>query len=130
MKRGNRSMMKTFVFGVVMSAALFAGAASAQTADPAEGEKVFAACKACHSLEAGKKGVGPSLAGIVGRKAGTVEGFAYSEPMKASGITWDDTSLKAYVADPKGYIAGNKMAYAGLKDAAKLDALIAFLKTK
>lgn len=130
MKRGNRSMTKTFVFGMVMSAALFAGVAGAQAANPAEGEKVFAACKACHSLEAGKKGVGPSLAGVVGRKAGASEGFAYSDAMKNSGITWDDAALKAYIENPKGSIPGNKMAYAGLKDAAKMDDLIAFLKTK
>jgi cytochrome c len=123
-------MKKQLVFGVVMGAVLMVGATSAMAADAAEGEKVYAACKACHSLEPGKKGVGPSLAGIYGRKAGTSEGFAYSEAMKAYGAAWDETTLKAYIENPKGAIPGNKMAYAGLKDATKMADLLAFLKTK
>ena len=88
----------------------------AQTAgDPAAGEKVFNQCKACHTVEAGKNRVGPSLHGVVGRKAGTVEGFNYSPAMKEYGQTWTPENLDKYLSDPKGAIPGNKMAFAGLK---------------
>ncbi|HYD31413.1 MAG TPA: c-type cytochrome [Azospirillaceae bacterium] len=123
-------MNNKVLFGLVSAVALFVGVSGAQAGDAAAGEKVYAQCKACHSLEAGKKMVGPSLAGIVGKKAAGMEGFAYSDAMKNSGLTWDDASLAGYVADPKGKIPGNKMAFAGIKDPTKLDDLIAFLKTK
>lgn len=113
------------VLAVVLVAA--SGAARAD-GDAAAGEKVFNKCKACHAVEAGKNKVGPSLAGIVGRKAGTVEGFAYSDAMVASGITWDDEALEAYLADPKGFMPGNKMAFPGLKKEDERENVIAFLK--
>lgn len=86
-------------------------------------------CKVCHSFEPGRNGVGPSLAGIVGRKAGTEAGFAFSEAMKTSGLTWDEATLDAYLAAPMKTVPGTKMAYAGLADAAKRKALIDWLKT-
>lgn len=86
-------------------------------------------CKVCHSFEPGRNGVGPSLAGIAGRKAGTEAGFAFSEAMKTSGLTWDDATLDAYLAAPMKAVPGTKMAYAGMPDAAKRKALIDWLKT-
>ncbi len=109
---------------------LMAGAASAQTAaagDASAGEKVFNQCKACHTVEAGKNRVGPSLHGVVGRKAGTVEGFNYSQPMKDSGMTWTPENLDKYLADPKATIPGNKMAFAGLKSPQDRANVIAYL---
>lgn len=85
------------------------------TGDAAAGEKVFNQCKACHTAQAGQNRVGPSLHGVVGRKAGGVEGFAYSPAMKASGLTWTAETLDKYLADPKGAVPGNKMAFPGLK---------------
>jgi cytochrome c len=73
--------------------------------------------------------VGPSLHGVYGRKAGSVEGFNYSDAMKASGKTWDDATLDAYIADPKGAVPGNKMVFVGIKDETDRKNLIAFLKT-
>mgnify|MGYP002717281216 FL=1 len=108
-------MKKHVLFGLVAGVALMAGVSSASAQNAAEGEKVFRQCKACHSLEAGKKGVGPSLNGVVGRKSGTVEGFAYSPAMQNANITWDAENLTKYAADPKGFVAGNKMAFAGVK---------------
>ena len=104
-------------------------AAPAQAADAAAGQKAFAKCRACHSLDAGKNGVGPSLKGVVGRKAGSGAGFKYSDAMIAKGITWDDTTLAAYIADPKGYIPGNKMVFPGIKKESEVADLIAYLKT-
>lgn len=86
-------------------------------------------CGACHGTEPGKNGIGPSLAGVFGAKAGHVSDFDYSEPMKSSGLTWNQSALDRYLADPKGVVPGNKMAYPGLKDPAKRQAMIAYLKT-
>lgn len=123
--------MKKHLFTAVLGAALVVGAAGAQAAgDAAKGEVVFKQCKACHSLEAGKKGVGPSLAGIIGRPSASVEGFAYSDPMKKLGISWDAESISKYSADPKGFVPGNKMAFAGVKNPEQLEDLVAFLTGK
>lgn len=102
------------------------GAASAQ--DAAAGEKVFGKCKACHDVASDKNKVGPTLHGVIGRKAGAVEGFKYSEAMTGSGITWDVTTLTAYLKDPKGYVPGNKMAFTGLKKDEDVVDVIAYIQ--
>ena len=99
--------------------------------DAAAGKKVFNKCMACHDAVNDKNKVGPSLHGVVGRKAGTFDGFKYSEAMKAAGeagLVWDDTNIAGYVKDPKGKIPGNKMAFPGLKDDADIANVIAYLK--
>lgn len=96
--------------------------------DAAQGEKVFGKCKACHDVVSDKNKVGPSLHGVIGRKAGTVEGFKYSEAMANSGITWDVTTLTAYLKDPKGNVPGNKMAFAGLKKDEEVVDVIAYIE--
>ena len=86
--------------------------------DAAQGEKVFGKCKACHVIDAATNRVGPSLHGIIGRTAGTVEGFKYSESMiqhGKDGLVWNNETLDKYLADPKGFIPKNKMAFPGLK---------------
>ena len=101
--------------------------ASAQ--DRAEGEKVFATCKACHQIgEGAKNAIGPELNGVVGRKAGSVAGYNYSDANKNSGITWDEFNLAEYLKDPKAKVPGTKMIFAGIKDQQKVQDLIAFLK--
>jgi cytochrome c len=78
--------------------------------DPAAGEKVFAArCAVCHATEVGQNKIGPSLAGIVGSKAGTVAGFNFSPAMKNTDITWDDAELDKFLANPTGDVHGTKM---------------------
>ena len=86
---------------------------------------------ACHAAEKQQNKVGPHLVGIVGRKAGTAEGFKYSEAMSAKGaegLVWDEANVTAYLKDPKGFIPGTKMAFAGLKDDKQIADLIAYLK--
>ena len=108
--------------------AMGAGAAHAD-GDAANGEKVFAKCKACHTVEVGKNKVGPSLGGVVGRKSGTVEGFNYSDAMKKAGLTWDEATLNTYLTNPKQLVPGTKMAFPGLpKEQDRLD-VIAYLKS-
>jgi nitrite reductase (NO-forming) len=83
--------------------------------DPAAGRLVFRKCQACHSLEPGKAILGPSLAGIIGRKAGSEAGYNYSPAMKQANVVWDAKSLDAYLTDPQKFIPGNKMPFPGLK---------------
>jgi len=101
----------------------------AQEGDPEAGEKTFNKCKACHTIEAGEKHkIGPNLHGVIGRKAGTAEGFKYSKPMIESGITWDEAALAKYLTDPKGTVPGNKMAFPGIKKEDELANVIAYVK--
>jgi len=95
--------------------------------DAQRGAQVFNQCKICHSLEAGKNMLGPSLHGLIGGKAGSVPGFAYSSAMKNSNVTWNDDTLSKYLSDPKAFIPGDKMAFPGVKDPNKLGDLLAYL---
>ncbi len=106
--------------------------AAAGAGDPAAGKKVFNKCKACHFADKEKNKVGPYLKGVVGRKAAAVEGFKYSEAMKAKaaeGLVWTEENLKAYLAAPKKFVPGNKMAFVGLKKDKDIADVIAYLKS-
>ena len=109
--------------------ALASGSALAQEGDPEAGAKVFNKCRACHVVDAAQNRVGPSLNGVFGRPAGTVEGFKYSNAMKDSGVVWSEETIAAYIADPKGYVPGNRMAFPGLKTQEEVTDLVAYLKT-
>lgn len=101
----------------------------ALTGDPAAGETAYGKCKQCHSLEQGKNMVGPSLFKILGRTAGTVEGFNYSAANKNSGIVWSEQILFDYLEAPMTYMKGTKMAFVGLKKEDERANVIAYLKT-
>jgi cytochrome c2 len=98
------------------------------------GKRVFNQCRACHSVEAGgRNGVGPNLHAIVGRKAGTIEGFRYSANLKEKaegGLVWDEATLRGYITNPKDLLPNGSMSYPGLKNPEQLDNLIAYLKTE
>lgn len=88
-------------------------------------------CRTCHSTDAGDNRLGPSLAGVVGRKAGSVDGFAYSQSLKSSGVTFDDATLDKFIAGPASVAPGNNMKpYSGIEDAKVRADIIGFLKTK
>ena len=108
----------------------FATQASAQSGDAARGQRVFnLQCRACHTLDkGGAQTTGPNLHGVFGRKAGTAEGYAFSEAMMKSGIVWDDTTMAEYNRDPKGKVPGTKMVFNGVKQAGQLADLVAYLK--
>ncbi len=99
----------------------------------AEGEKVFRKCKACHQIGDGAKNrVGPLLTGIMGAPAGAVEGFKYSKPLMAAaegGLIWTEEEMAAFLANPKGYMKGTKMSFAGLKKEDEQKAIIEYLKS-
>lgn len=118
-------MLARFVLAVAVLAA-GSGVARAE-GDAAEGAKVFRKCSACHVVDKPQNRVGPSLLGVMGRQAGAVEGFKYSDAMKNSGIVWSAETLDAYLADPKGYIPGNRMAFAGLKKPEERADVIAYI---
>jgi cytochrome c2 len=103
-----------------------AGAAGAQTAD--QGQKIFARCAICNTVEPGKNRMGPSLAGVVGRKAGTAAGYNYSPAMKAAKLIWNTATLDKYLTNPRAVVPGNKMIFPGLPNAADRAAVIAYLQ--
>jgi cytochrome c len=100
------------------------------TGDPVRGQAAFAPCRACHVTQAGVNRVGPSLHGIIGRRAGTVPGFNYSAANKNSGVTWTPQVMFTYLENPRQFMPGTKMAYAGLKDPQKRADVIAWLATQ
>jgi len=104
-------------------------AAAAAAGDAARGARVFRACAACHALEPGRNLTGPTLAGLIGRKAGGLESFLrYSSALKKSGITWTSQTLDGWLKDPQAAVPGNSMGFPGLReDRARAD-LIAFLQ--
>lgn len=125
---GDRLSMMRTLLAVAMIAAVPALAAA--EGDPAKGEKVFRKCKACHSVGPGAKNkVGPELNGLVGRPAGSVEGYNYSPAMKGSGLTWDEATLNTYLTKPKDLVPGTKMIFAGLKKDDQRADIIAYLNT-
>lgn len=120
--------------GALLGASLLFGAggslsaAPAPTGDPASGNVIFARCAACHDLNTGSNRLGPTLKGVIGRKAGTAVGYTYSPALKAKGVVWSPASLDTFLAAPTRYAPGNKMAFAGLPNAKDRADLIAYLR--
>ena len=104
---------------------------AAAEGDAAKGQELFGQCRACHSLSEGQNQIGPHLAGVFGREAGSVPGYVYSAAMKDSGIVWDEESLDSYLARPADFVPGNKMGLVfsrGVPVAQDRADLIAFLR--
>jgi cytochrome c len=100
--------------------------ALAATASAARGKEIYGRCLACHALAYDR--VGPRHCGLLGRRAGSVAGFDYSEPMKKSRIVWNEKTLDRFLADPMKTVPGTTMTYAGIADARERADLIAYLK--
>jgi cytochrome c2 len=118
---------------VAVSALAFASGAAHAAGDATKGAEVFKKCKVCHEVgDTAKNKVGPMLNNVVGRKVGTGADFQYSPALKEAGDkgqVWDEASLDKYVTDPRAFLAGNKMAFAGLKKEEDRADVIAYLKT-
>jgi cytochrome c len=122
--------VKYALSAAVMVATLVAATAARADGDAEAGKQVFKKCHACHNVgEGARNAVGPVLNGIVGRKAGTYEGYNYSEANKSSGITWDAATLDDYLKDPKAKVPGTKMAFPGLPNEKDRANVIAYLAT-
>jgi len=114
---------------VLAAIALAVSTAAASAQDVAAGEQSFKKCLPCHSVgEGAKNKVGPELNGIDGRKAGTADGFNYTEANKNSGITWNESVFKEYIKDPRAKIPGTKMVFAGIKNEEEINNLWAYLR--
>ena len=111
---------------LALSVIMTAGSAFA-AGDAKKGKRVFNKCKACHSLVAGKRKIGPSLHGVFGRTSGTLAKFKFSPAMKKAKIVWDAKTMDEYITKPRKLVPGTRMAFAGLKKKADRDNLIAYL---
>jgi cytochrome c len=98
------------------------------TGDKSAGKIVFAQCQSCHATDEGVNKTGPSLAGIVGRTAGSIADFNYSPANAESGLTWTEEQLYVYLENPQRVVPKTKMIYPGLRDAQKRADVIAYLK--
>jgi cytochrome c len=112
------------------AALLYGSAALAQSpaGDAVKGKTVFARCTICHTVEPGKNKLGPSLANIIGQKAGEVPGFNFSPAMKSSKVVWTPETLDKYLTNPRTFMPGNRMIFAGLPNPADRANVIAYLK--
>jgi cytochrome c len=106
-------MKRTTLMLLAAAGALAVGVAHA---DAKRGEKLFEECRACHAVERGASGVGPSLYGVFGRQAGALDDFRYSTALKKSGIAWSRQTLDAYIMDPQKAVPANRMPYAGMPE--------------
>jgi len=124
--------MRRIMLAAALAAIPFATTLPASAQDAANGEDVFKKCRSCHRVGEGAKNlVGPQLNGLIGRKAGSVEGFRYSKANTEAGekgLVWSEEELMTYLENPRKYMPGTKMAFAGLKDEQDRKDLIAYLK--
>ena len=119
----------TATLALAFAAALGSGAALAE-GDAEAGKKVFKKCKSCHTFDPGKKKIGPHLKGVVGRKAGSVEGYKYSKAMAGADITWDEANLDKFLTKPKAFVKKTKMSFRGLSKESQRADVIAYLKAQ
>ena len=126
-------MLRTFSAGLTAAFLAFALSSPAAAAgDPANGQKLFKKCAACHSLEEGKKKVGPSLYRVFGATPGQVAKFRYSKGMVEygkTGVVWDEATLDAWLTKPKDVVKRTKMAFPGFKKEQDRADMIAYLKS-
>jgi cytochrome c len=126
----NRPVFRATVFSTLAFLGTFAPAIAAEEQSD-DGQVAYNnACRTCHSFKPDDNRLGPTLHGIVGRKAGSIEGFAFSPSMKSSGITWDEANLDKFIANPNQVVSGNKMQpFGGIADAGERKKIIDYLKT-
>ncbi|NQW11475.1 MAG: cytochrome c family protein [Alphaproteobacteria bacterium] len=122
---------RILLVGAALAVSLLSVGPALAAGDAAKGKKVFAKCRACHKVDKPKNGVGPTLNGLFGRTAGTVEKYKYSKAMKAKGeegLVWSEEILAEYIVKPQTYVKGTKMTFRGLKKPEDIQNLIAYLK--
>ena len=126
----NRPAFRATVFSTLALLASLAPAVAAQEESDDCKVAYNNACRTCHSFKPDDTRLGPTLHGVVGRKAGSVEGFAFSPAMKDSGITWDEATLDKFISNPNQFVSGNKMKpFGGVADAGERKKIVDYLKT-
>ena len=126
----DRATIMRHAFSLALSLPVLALAAPlAAEPAPAPRPQAFAQCAACHSVQPGKTLFGPSLAGVAGRRAGSVPGYSYSQALKASGLTWNAATLDRWLTSPKRTVPGTAMPFAGISDRTQRKALVDYLLT-
>ena len=123
-----RTHLRTRTIAAAATAFFLAAGPAHADGDPKRGEKVFEECRACHAVERGAMGVGPSLHGVFGRRAGELDDFRYSPALKRSGIIWTPKTLDVYIADPQKTVPANRMPYAGMPEARDRADLILYMQ--
>ncbi len=116
----------TATLALAFAAALGSGAALAE-GDAEAGKKVFKKCKSCHTFDPGKKKIGPHLKGVVGRQAGSVEGYKYSKAMAGADVIWDVANLDKFLTKPMAFVKKTKMTFRGLSKESQRADVIAYL---
>jgi cytochrome c len=112
------------IAGVVLLALAVRPAAAA---DAEHGKVLFQTCAACHSDR--PDALGPSLKGVFGRQAASLDGFRYSNPMKRANLVWDEANLRDYISNPQAKVKGNRMPYGGMSNPRDVDDVVDYLKT-
>ena len=125
---GNNMNVRPLLCGVLLISATVAIAATSSRGDGAKGKVLFAQCMACHSVDKTRKsGIGPNLAGVVGRPIASIKGFAYSPALSKKKGIWTASQLDAYLAAPAKAVPGGRMPYPGMRNPADRNNLIAYL---
>jgi len=120
--------LKTILLRTLVAVGVLALPFETTAQDADAGKKVFRKCSSCHQVgEKARVRVGPPLNGIIGAPAAAIDGFKYSDVLSESGLEWTAENLAAYLADPKGFLPGNKMTFAGLKKDEDIANVIAYL---
>jgi len=120
----NKLIGMVVVSGVLVAAASFASVSNL-VGDPSRGKTLYQACQACHSID--ENDLGPKHRGVVGRRAGSIEDYAYSAALKSSGLTWDEATLDRWLTNPSALVPGTKMFFQ-VGDGQNRADIIAYLK--
>jgi cytochrome c len=120
--------LRTLTIAAAAAASFLAAELANAQGDAKRGQKLFEECHACHAVERGAQGVGPSLQGVFGRRAAERDDFRYSPALKRSGITWTPKTMDAYLADPQKAVPANRMPYAGMPEARDRADLILYMQ--
>lgn len=127
--------LRNLFTAIVMALPALAGAAQAEESAIAQikveaGEAFFAAeCRRCHATDATHESYGPKLEGVIGRKAGSIEGYPYSDALKAASFVWTEPALRAWMEDNQGFVPGTKMRHVGIDDPAVQEFILAYLRS-
>jgi cytochrome c len=134
--RGWHSRPRTLILSLAQGklgvlAGLMLAQCPAQAQDATSGERSFGKCRICHEVGTeAKNRIGPHLNKVLGRVAGSVEGYQFSTANRMSAVTWNEENLSAFIRDPRAYMPGTKMAFAGIKNEKELLDLVAYLKSQ